>query len=346
MRSLVRFVIPAVVAASAACGSDSATAPAKPPTTQTLTVDAAASFAYVALGDPATVLNVADPTTSAAWDLGVFATTVKLNGGAAGPGSVSGYCVCQNAQATNAQLQAMNGDNQLAAFDAVAAAQIPADAQFKPDLLSPVIAGWYAGTAPNVAPTPSLAWIIRKGSTSVILGKFRVTAISGATATSPGTVTFEYALQPSAGAPFGAVQSKTVTVGSSAVYFDLAAGAVSTSAQWDIAFNGYAIRVNGGVSGSGTMMAVPDNATPFASITSAYAATAPAQAYRTDEFGGVFSASRWYKYNITGTDNQIWPTYNVYLLKKGASVYKVQLTAYYGTNGASRQITIRYRKLR
>ena len=140
--------------------------------------------------------------------------------------------------------------------------------------------------------------------------------------------------------------SKTIAVGSSTVYFDLAAGAVSTATQWDIAFSGYQIRVNGGVSGSGSIMAVPDNATPFANIDATYAATAPVQAYRTDEFGGVFSTNRWYKYNITGSDNQIWPTYNVYLLKKGSSVYKMQLTGYYGTNGASRQITVRYRKLR
>ena len=346
MRSLVMFSIPALAAVVAACGSDSATAPVTPPSTQVLTVDAASTFAYVALGDPFTVATVANPATSTAWDFGVFATTVTLNGGAAGPGSVSAYCVCQNAQATNAQLHSMTAENQLAAFDAVIAAQIPADAQFKADLLSPVIGGWYTGTAPNVAPNASLAWIIRKGGASPILGKFRVTAIAGATATSAGSVTVEYALQPAAATPFGGVVSKTIAVGSSTVYFDLVAGAVSTSAQWDVAFSGYQIRVNGGVSGSGSVMAVPDNATPFASIDATYAATAPVQAYRTDEFGGVFSSNRWYKYNITGTDNQIWPTYNVYLLKKGSGVYKVQLTGYYGTNGASRQVTVRYRKLR
>ena len=85
--------------------------------------------------------------------------------------------------------------------------------------------------------------------------------------------------------------------------------------------------------------------TPFANIDATYAATAPAQAYRADEFGGVFTTNRWYKYNITGTDNQIWPTFNVYLIKKGSSIYKVQLTGYYGANGAARQITLRYRKI-
>ena len=32
--------------------------------------------------------------------MGFFATGVMLNGGAAGPGDVEGYCLCQNADAT------------------------------------------------------------------------------------------------------------------------------------------------------------------------------------------------------------------------------------------------------
>ncbi|MEP7346577.1 MAG: HmuY family protein, partial [Gemmatimonadaceae bacterium] len=191
----------------------------------------------------------------------------------------------------------------------------------------------------------SASWIIRKGTTTAILGKFRVTSIQNATATAAGNVTFEYALQGAAGSPFGAVATKTVTVGSGTVYFDLTAGGVSTVASWDIAFTGYTIKTNGGVSGNGGVMAIPDNVTPFAGIDATYAATAPAQAYRADEFGGVFTIHRWYKYNITGTDNQIWPTFDVYLIRKGNATYKVQLTGYYGTNGASRQITIRYRKI-
>lgn len=345
MRLFVRFVALAGLGVLAACGSDS-TGPAATSVTGTLTVDASQGFSYVALGDPSQVVSVPDAATSSAWDIGLFATTVSLNGGAAGPGSVAGYCICQNAQATAAQLQAMTPDNQLAAFDGVTSAQIPADDQFAADRLSPVIAGWYTGTAPAVAANPGLSWIVRKGSANVILGKFRVTAITGATATAAGTVTFEYALQPASGAAFGAATTRTVTVTTATTYFDLTAGAVSSAAAWDLAFTGYTIKVNGGVSGTAGVMAVPDNATPFTAITAAYAATAPAQAYRTDEFGGVFTANRWYQYNITGTDNQIWPTYNVYLLKKGRAVYKVQLTGYYGTNGASRQITLRYRRLR
>jgi hypothetical protein len=347
MRLLVRSLAPlALAAALAACSSDSSTAPTEQPSTQALTVDASQAFGYVALGNPAQVVTVADPTGSTTWDIGFFATTVTLNGGAAGPGAVSGYCICQNAQATTADLQAMTPDNQLAAFDAVTTTQIPAEDQFQSDQLTPVISGWFTGTAPNVTPNPAVTWILRKGTSSVVLAKFHITGIQNATATSAGSVTFEYALEPSSGAAFPAPVTKTVAVGSTPVYFDLTAGDVSTTTSWDLAFTGYTIKVNGGVSGTGGVMAVPDNVTPFSSIDVAYASTAPPQAYRADEFGGVFSANKWYKYNITGTDNQIWPTFNVYLIKKGADVYKVQLTGYYATDAAPRHISVRYRKLR
>ena len=51
------------------------------------------------------------------------------------------------------------------------------------------------------------------------------------------------------------------------------------------------------------------------------------------------------RYNITGTDNQIWPTFNVYLVRRAGVLFKVQLVNYYGPTGATRQITLRYQRL-
>jgi len=45
--------------------------------------------------------------------------------------------------------------------------------------------------------------------------------------------------------------------------------------------------------------------------------------------------------NITGTDNQIWPNFNVYLVRRGDAVFKLQVTSYYGATGTPRQITVR-----
>jgi hypothetical protein len=60
----------------------------------------------------------------------------------------------------------------------------------------------------------------------------------------------------------------------------------------------------------------------------------------------AFTTSKWYRYNLTGTDHQVWPTFDVYLVQRGSEVYKIQLTNYYGPGGEPRRITFRYAKLR
>lgn len=338
------FVRTAVVLAApillAAC-SDATTEPPPPPETSEITVDAAAAPAYVRLGDPATSVSVSNPTTSTEWDLSFFGTAVTVNGGAAGPGGVTAYCLCDNANATVSELQAMTPANMLAEFDAVTAADIPAASSFTADALNPAVNGWVSGMGAAAVAVPEKSWIIRRTTGGVILGKFRVTAVSGATATSAGSVTVEYSIQPSSGAAFGAVSTRTFDLGAGPVYLDLATGTVSSTGAWDLRLSGYEIRTNGGVSGTGGVSAVIDETMPFGQITSQYAAFAPAVAYRSDSYGGVFVSSPWYKYNITGTDNQIWPNFNVYLIRRGDDMFKVQVTSYYNLSGTSRQVTVR-----
>jgi hypothetical protein len=340
-RFVRRFSLAAVVATAAAC-SDSTTEPPAPPVTSELTVNASVAPAYVKLGEPSTTVSVTDPSSSSEWDLAFFATGVTVNGGAAGPGGVTAYCLCANANVSVAELQAMTAANQLAAFDGVTTADIPAATAFVADALNPAISGWFTGTGASAVAVPTKSWIIRKTvNGSVILGKFRVTSITGATATSAGSVTVESAIQPSTGAGFSATTTRTIVLGATPVYLDLASGPVSATSAWDLSLSGFEIRLNGGVSGTGGVGAVIDETTAFSQITSQYASFAPAEAYRSDSFGGVFVTSPWYRYNITGTDNQIWPNFNVYLVKDGDTVYKVQIVSYYGPTGTSRQITLR-----
>ena len=324
----------------AAC-SDDTTEPPPPAVTSELTVDASASPAFIRLGDPTAEVTVADPSSSTEWDLSLFATGISVNGGAAGPGGVTAFCLCANANVTVAQLQAMTPENQLAAFEAVTSASVPAASQFTADALNPAISGWFTGTGSAAVAVPANSWIIRRSTGGVILGKFRVTAISGATATSAGTITVEYAIQPSTGADFGAVASHTIDMSAGPVYLDLATGIVSSTSAWDLRLSGFEIRVNGGVSGTGGVSAVLDETMAFSQITAQYAGFVPPVAYRADSFGGVFVTSPWYRYNITGTDNQIWPNFNVYLIKRGETVFKVQIISYYGGDGTPRQITVR-----
>lgn len=160
---------------------------------RTTTVDASTNWAYAAFaGDSAQVVSIADPAASAAWDLGFFKTSVRMNGGQTGPAGVVGYCICQNAGTSDADLQKMTAQSELADFEAVTRAQLPP------------------------------------------------------------------------------------------------AGAAWTS--------------------------------------------------------DVFDSASWYRYNLAG-NHQIWPTYDVYLVKRGSDIYKVQLIGYYGPAGETRRITFRYAKL-
>jgi hypothetical protein len=321
------------------------TDPGNTPDAGTITLNASSAYAYVDFdGDSLAATTVATPSASTGWVLGVFATTVTTNGGAAGPGGVEIACVCANTGATNGEVMAMTADSESADFDTVSAATATT-ATFSSDQLSPAINGWYTGTGAAATVVAGRSWIVREGSPTAILGKIRILSIANATVTAMGTVTLEFAVQPSAGAAFNTTDTLEFTVGADPVYVDLTTGAVTTSANWDLRFSGWTIRVNGGVSGAGTVAAVLDTTTPYADITSTYAASVPAQAYARDAYSGVFSAQPWYRYNLTGTDHQIWPTFQVYLVRRADALFKVQLTGYYGPGGETRQITIRYQRL-
>jgi hypothetical protein len=79
--------------------------------------------------------------------------------------------------------------------------------------------------------------------------------------------------------------------------------------------------------------------TPFDAVTDAGAA--PPQVYQADRFGGVFSRSPWYRYNLDG-NNTIFPTFDVYLIRRGDRVWKLQVVNYYNVAGDARHITFRY----
>jgi len=336
-------MIATVAAIAAACNDSDSTGP-DVPQIATLTVDASQGWAYVAFdGDTAEVVQVSDAAASTAWDMAFQATSVMLNGGAAGPAGVVGYCVCQNANATDAEVVAMTPESELADFEAVTASQIPTDASaWESDALAPAISGWYAYdfATHTVSAAPEKVWMVRTASGSAY-AKFHVTAIEGASQAHAGRVTVEFAVQPSAGAAFGETKQVVVDVSTGPVYLDLeTAAVVSGGTDWDLRFEGWTIRVNGGVSGSGNAGAVLSGMT-FDEVTDASGLGA---LYKGDAFGGVFAEHPWYRYNLQG-NHQIWPTYDVYLIRRGDAVYKVQLIGYYGPAGESRRVTFRYERL-
>jgi hypothetical protein len=319
------------------CASDDVVGP--PPPSGTFTVDASHNWVYVSLSDGEAIAMPLPPNLSDAWDVAFNATSVMLNGGVAGPGGVTGFCVCQNASASNAEVLAMTPASELPDFEAVTGT--PAGASFTAEKLTPAIAGWYTGTGAAAVADPSKTFLLRLAD-NVTFAKVRVAALEAPSATAAGRVTLEFAVQPSPDARFGTTKTLVVdltTAGAKSV--DLKTAALATNdTDWDLRLEGFTIRVNGGVSGPGNAGATPGSGS-FESIATA---SVVANAYKTDTYAGVFAAQPWYKYNIAG-DNRISPTFNVYLLKRGSAVYRLQITGYYSATDEPRHISLRYAQI-
>jgi hypothetical protein len=329
-----------LLALLAACGRDEITAPTAL-AEGTVTVDAT-SWAYLSLAEGRAV-TPADPPTSTEWDVAFSATSVMLNGGQAGPGGVVGHCVCQNAATspTTEQLLAMTAESELADFTAVTAAGLPPASAYASDALTPAITGWHTGAGASAAAAGDRAWLVRLRD-GTAYAAVRVAALAGASAATPGRVTLEYRLQPTASAPLGAARTLVVDVpAGAAARVDLLGGATTADATaWDLRFDGWTLRLNGGASGGGRAAAAVAEQ-PLALLTTA--ATA-AQAYRADAYAGVFAQHPWHRYNLLG-DHRVTPTFDVYLVRRGSVVYKLQVTGYYGPAGETRRITVRYEQL-
>ncbi len=334
-----RFALPLVASLMTvtACSSGELQAP-PPAAEETLTLDASAGWAYLSIADESAV-PIQDPASSSAWDIAFNATRVMLNGGMAGPGRVTGYCVCQNATASDTKIIGFTRESEAEDFDQVSASQIPGEASFEAEALVPAFHDWYNGAGPGAVAAGGTTWLLRLDD-GVGYAKLRPVSLDGPSEAHAGQVTLEYAVQPAAEQPFGPVQ--TVTLDASALTaLDLVTGTAGTAVDgWDLRLEGYLIRLNGGVSGPGAAAAAT---TPeeFAAVTTA---AVDARAFQQDGFAGVFNSHPWYRYNLTG-ENIIHPTFDVYLVRRGDDVYKVQLVDYYGPAGEPRRITLRYARL-
>lgn len=161
------------------------------------------------------------------------------------------------------------------------------------------------------------------------------------------------------------VRTLTVDASTAWAYADLQGDTAMTvsvtdplaSSAWDLGFMSTGVQINGGAMGPGGMVAycicqnagatdadiltftaageLPD----FEAVTAAQIPTAATAWSAT-----AITDTPWYKYNLTG-NHDIAPTYNVYLVKRGTGVYKLQIINYYDPAGKTRQITFRYVQL-
>ncbi len=360
MSSFARTVVLALGAfALAACDSDEATGPSTTNAAERVVNTNTRTFLRLTESG-SEVVQVTDPATSSQWDLAIERTAVTLNGGSAGPGGVAGTCLCRNQGLTLPQLlelgRAPAAERQR--FDRITADSIPTDgARFVTDRFASAAGQFWRGAIGAAAVAePDSAWMLRWGTVGGPLrfGKLRVVSLAGATAQTPGTVTIEYTLQPTSGnTEFPAVRSLQVPVAANAVaYIDLDTDRVVTENDaWDIAFNGWSLRTNSTAPGEAAVRnlrfgpGTTQTSNTFANANLAFARFAPAFVWRADTFEGVFAATPWYKYD--SAINTVYPTFDVFLVRRGTAVWKVQFTGYFLPQGSDeRRLTIRAERLR
>ncbi len=315
-------------------------------------------------------LSDADATASSAWHIAFKRTSIKLNGGVSGPGTVAGAV----ADAQDDFYDAATGDpnpsvflnatagSELAAFDAVTSA---AGLTFAEDRNVPYIKGdgssdgWWLYSGPptyTVSANPDQWWLV-KSAAADSYAKFHVTNIVQASR----DITLELFIQGAGNSAFSTTPTTwTAAIGAAggSNCFDIDAVAevdcTTAATDWDIKVEvsadgrDWSIWTNGGVSGSGNGGAFGpiDTATigGYVSGTSSPAGTDITRFYGQDSAGGVFKDNTWYAYSLQG-NNKLWPNYRVYAIDTGSVQYKLQILSYYNDAGTSGWIKFRYESL-
>jgi hypothetical protein len=351
-----RFVTALVLSAPAlalfGCESDS-TSPDTPLNvigTAELNASSTSQFVYFNLGT-GSVATVTSPTTSSDWDLALRRYEVRLNGGVVGPKGVSGYNLANNATDTPQQILGFTPDNQKAAFEAVGTAQIPAAGGFITETLTANPLGWLAFGAQGPVANVQAAWKVRRTAAGgFALVRFTGLTISGSTPQTAvvSTVTLEYRYQ-APGGTLGPKQTATLSRVDGTPAIDLSTGAAvaAVGCGWDLRANAdFSVTVNTAcnvgtapldASESFDAATRADDALGYGAFLAGVSGAVPFTTALDDPKGPFL-------YNLAG-DNRLSPTYNIYLVKVGTAIYKVQLIGYYGATGSSGFPTIRYARI-
>lgn len=277
------------------------------------------------------------------WDVALRRFEVRLNGGVSGTRGVVGYSVKNNATVTDHQVLAFTAENTRAAFDDIRAPQIPSDASFESDRLVESGTG-YLSFAGGPAANPLAYWKVRTSA-----GGFALVRVTGMTLSASNTLsslTFESRAQ--SGATLGAVQQISVPVSgnSAAISFVTNQAVTASGCNWDFEVNAqsFAMSVNtacnvgtypGPVAPAFSAATTASDAPQYAAFLSGLTGPVP---------NSVSVSDAPFRYNLEGT-NRLHPTFNTYLVKSGARVYKLQLINYYSASGASGWVTLRYARI-
>ncbi|HEV8197552.1 MAG TPA: HmuY family protein [Gemmatimonadales bacterium] len=351
-RFLIAVLLSAPGLAALGCESDN-TGPGGPLNvvgTTELNASSNTQFVYFSLAS-GSVVTVASPKTSSDWDLAVRRYEVRLNGGAVGPKNVSGFNLANNAAATPQQILAFTPDNQQAAFAAVGTAELNAAGAFTTETLTPNPLGWLAFGAQGPVAN-SQAWKVRRTAGGGY-ALFRVTGLTIAGATpqtaTVATITVDYRYQP-AGGTLGTKGTVILDRAAGTGAIDLSTGTAVAGAAgcgWDLKVNAdFSVVVNTAcnvatapldASENFDALTHADDALGYGAFLAGLSGAVPFTTALDDPRGPFL-------YNLAG-DNRLSPTYNIYLVKVGTAVYKIQLIGYYSATGVSGFPTIRYARI-
>jgi hypothetical protein len=190
---------------------------------------------------------------------------------------------------------------------------------------------------------PGAAWKVKEADGGYAL--FRISALTVA-GTSAESITVEYRHQDSGGS-LGDIETVDADLSSGAAYVDLGTGGTvsDSGCDWDVVLEPtFVIDFNDGCDAGSfpldatedfTALTTADDAPEYGGFLSVLSGAFPGTI---DDASGVF----WY--NIEG-NNRLWPTYNVFLVRVGTAVYKVQVTDYYNATGEGGHPTVRFQQI-
>lgn len=287
---------------------------------------------------------------SADWDLAFRRYELRLNSPAIGGATsknVLGYSVDNNKLATDAEVLAFSPTSTLSAFDALRDGAIPSDDKFQTDRLTENKQG-YLNLSGIPSANPAAYWKVRLAGGGY--ATLHATNIVFTPQFAVQSLTLESRVQT--GVVLGPPQSVLLTPNGQPVLINLSTNTVVASANgcnWDVRFDPSPSQLAITVNASCNAGSYPGPASPtFASATSA--SDAPQYgAFLATLVGpipnSVVDKSAPFRYNLTGMD-RLHPAFNVYFVKSGVKIFKLQVTDYYSNTGASGFPTIRYARIR
>jgi hypothetical protein len=310
-----------------------------------VTIDASnpTAFSYFTFADGGSIVSVSDPSSSTEWDMAFRRFTVKLNGGVSGPGAVSGVNLENNASLDSAAVLALTPADAESAFAAVTEDDI-AGTTFAEDGLVADPSAWLSFGQMGPVANPTEAWKVRLAD-----GEHGVMRAVGLALGPSVTATFEVRHQASGGS-LGAIDSVTVDISAAAAFIDLETGSAVTPAgcNWDVQVMPLSgdldVTVNDACSAGTFPLDVSED---FSAITAAD--DAPEYGAFLAVTAGAFPASfsgpeGVFWYNLDGS-MRLFPTQNVFLVRVGTAVYKLQITDYYNQTGDSGFPTVRFEQI-